>query len=80
MKRNNGGMPSKRDPNRYPKGLNRKKVAELIDCYENQSDEEAIAEAEAAYRSNKITMMGVPVELVPDVEKLIARRSRKKSA
>lgn len=64
-----------RDPNRYPKGLNRKKVRKLIDYYENQTDEEAIAEAEAAYREPKTTMMQIPNELVPQVQKLISKRA-----
>jgi len=53
---------SKKDPDRYPKGLNRKKVQELIDYYEKQSDEEAIAEMEAAPDAN-FTVMAVPLEL-----------------
>src|SRR4051812_17513206 len=64
----------KKDPNRYPKGWNRKKVKALIAHYENQSDEEAIAEDEAAYRSTHETMMAVPTDLVPTVRKLIERR------
>jgi hypothetical protein len=46
----------------------------MAEYYDNQSDEEAIAEAEAAYRDVKLTMMPVPVELVPEVHKLIERR------
>jgi hypothetical protein len=65
---------SRRDPNRYPKGWNRKRVQKLVAHYENQTDEQAIAEDEAAYHSNKITMMAVPIELVPAVERLIARK------
>jgi hypothetical protein len=34
---------------------------------ENQTDQEAIAEDEAAYHSATVTMMAVPVELVPAV-------------
>jgi hypothetical protein len=64
-----------RDPNRYPKGLNRKKVQELINYYENQTDDEAIAEAEAAYKNPSFTMMQVPNELVPRVQKLISKRA-----
>jgi hypothetical protein len=65
----------KNDPNRYPRGLNRRKVQAIIAHYENQTDDEAIAEDDAAYHSNKITMMGVPVRLVGKVQKLIAKRS-----
>ncbi|HZL37988.1 MAG TPA: hypothetical protein VFC78_21915 [Tepidisphaeraceae bacterium] len=40
----------KKDPNRYPKGWNREKVLEVLRHYENQSEEEAIAGAEAGSR------------------------------
>lgn len=66
-------LPRRKDPNRYPKGWDRKRVEEVIRYYENQSDEDAIAEAEEAYRSNQVTMMAVPNELVPKVQKLIAK-------
>jgi hypothetical protein len=65
-----------KDPNRYPKGWNRRKVEAVIRHYENQTDDDAIAEAEAAYKSNRITMMAVPIELVPKVQKLISRQKR----
>jgi hypothetical protein len=64
--------PSK-DPNRYPKGLDRKRVQALIDHYDNQSDAEAIAEAEAAYRRRTSSWVEVPVKLLPAVRQLIAR-------
>jgi hypothetical protein len=64
-----------KDPSPYPKGWNRKRVQAVIDYYDHQSDEEAIAEAEAAYNNITIAMMPVPVELVPKVQKLIARRA-----
>jgi hypothetical protein len=65
----------KRDPNRYPRGLNRKKVEALIDHYDNQSDDEAIAEAEAAYRKRGSAFIQVPIRLLPKVRQLIARRA-----
>jgi len=65
----------KRDPNRYPKGLNRKRVQALINYYENQTDDEAISEAEAAYKNPAFTMMAIPVELVPKVQRLISKRA-----
>jgi hypothetical protein len=64
-----------KDPNRYPRGLNREKVQAIIAHYENQTEDEAVAEDEAAYHNKSVTMMGVPVELVPTVQKLIAKRS-----
>ena len=65
----------RKDKNKYPKGWNLRKVKELIAHYENQSDEEAAAEDDAAYESTRLTMMAVPVELVPQVQKLIAKRA-----
>jgi hypothetical protein len=64
---------AKKDPNRYPKGWNRRKVQAIIDHYDHQTDDEAISEAEAPYHSNRVTMIGVPVDLVPKIQKLIAR-------
>lgn len=61
----------KRDPNKYPRGWNRKSIQELADYYDNQTDDEAIAEAEAAYNDPKQTVMFVPWELVPKVHKLL---------
>jgi hypothetical protein len=61
--------------NRFPKGWSETKVKELIRHYENQSEDEAVAEDEAAYQSTRTTMMAVPVELVPQVQKLIAKRA-----
>ena len=72
-KQNGRSNPAKRDPNRYPKGLNRQKVQAIIDHYENQTEDQASAEDEAAYHSNSVTMMGVPIKLVPKVQKMIAR-------
>jgi hypothetical protein len=56
---------SKRDPNRYPKGLTRRRVQGIIAHYESQTEDQVVAEDEAAYYSNRVTMMGVPVDLVP---------------
>jgi hypothetical protein len=75
MKRANQDLNRRRDPNRYPKGLDRGKVRRLTSYYENQTDDEAIAEAEAAYRDSKTTMMQIPNKLVPKVRKLIAKRA-----
>ena len=68
--------PSRRaDPNVYPKGWDRQRVESVIDYYDKQTDDEAIVEAEAAYDSKTTTMMQVPNELVPKVQKLIAKRA-----
>ncbi|MFI5378497.1 MAG: hypothetical protein ACHRHE_04310 [Tepidisphaerales bacterium] len=58
---------------KYPKGWNAKQIKALADHYENQSEDQAVAEDEAAYESTRLTMMAVPVELVPKVQKLITK-------
>jgi hypothetical protein len=47
----------------------------VIAHYENQTDEQAIAEDEAAYSIPAFTMMQVPKALVPQVQKLISKRA-----
>jgi len=47
--------------------------ASCID-YQTQSDEEAVAEDEVAYEATTRTAMEVPVELVPAVWEMIAKR------
>jgi hypothetical protein len=58
---------------RFPPGWDEERVRRVLEHYESQSDEEAVAEDEAAYESTTETMMAVPVELVPRVRELIAR-------
>ena len=61
-----------KDPNKYPRGWNRKKVQELMNYYENQSEDEAVAEAKAAFNDTRETVMLVPCELVSQVQTLLA--------
>jgi hypothetical protein len=62
-------------PARYlPKGWDMKRVREVAAYYDNQSDDDAIAEAEAAYNNAAISMMAIPIKLVPAVQQLIRRR------
>jgi len=60
---------------KYPKGWNEKSIRELAEHYEKQSEDEAAAEDESAWRSTRTTMMAVPVELVAKVQKMIAERA-----
>jgi hypothetical protein len=66
---------SPKDPNRYPKGWDRKRVEAVITHYDTQSEAQAVAEDEGAHESSSVTMMAIPVELVPAVNKLIAKRA-----
>jgi len=59
---------------RYPPGWNAERVRRVLEHYEGQSDEEAVAEDEAAYEATTHTAMAVPVELVPLVRELISKQ------
>ena len=59
---------------RYPKGWDEGRVKRLIEHYESQADDEAVAEDEASWESTTSTTMEVPIELVPAVRELIAKR------
>ena len=58
----------------YPTGWDEARVKRVLDHYESQSDDEAVAEDEAAYESTTHTAMEVPVDLVPAVRELLAKR------
>jgi hypothetical protein len=60
---------------RYPEGWDEARVRRVLEHYEGQSDEEAVAEDDAAAEDTTHTLMEVPVELVPLVRELIAKRS-----
>lgn len=59
---------------RFPKGWDEERVRRVLEHYEAQSDAEAVAEDEAAYESTTHTAMEIPVELVPQVRELLAKR------
>jgi hypothetical protein len=60
---------------KFPVGWDEARVRRVLEHYEAQSDAEAVAEDEAAYEATTHTMMEVPVELVPAVRELIAKRA-----
>ena len=60
------------DPNKYPPGCDLERVQRLIQHYDSQSDEEAIAEDEAAFDDPSHTVMTIPNELVPAVRAILA--------
>ena len=60
--------------NRFPPGWNAARVQRVLAHYDEQSDTEAVAEDEAAYRSRTTIAMKIPVKLVPAVRALLAKR------
>ena len=61
--------------NNYPPGWDESRVERVLDHYECQSEEEAVAEDEAAYEDPNQTFMEIPNELVPEVRELLAKKS-----
>lgn len=59
---------------KYPPGWDEERVRRVLEHYETQSEEEAVAEDEAAYEATTHTAMEVPVSLVPVVRELIAKQ------
>jgi hypothetical protein len=59
---------------RFPPGWDAERVKRVLAHYESQTDEEAVAEDEAAWERTTHTKMNVPVELVPTIRELIAKR------
>lgn len=59
----------------FPPGWDEQRVRNVIDHYERQSQDEALAEDEAAYEDTSCTLMEVPKELVSKVRELIAKKA-----
>jgi len=59
---------------RFPKGWDEERVKRVLNHYENQAEDEAVAEDEAAWEDASQTFIEVPNELVPTVRKLLAKK------
>lgn len=59
--------------NKFPPGWDEERVKRVLVHYESQTEEEAVAEDEAAFEAADQTIMEVPTELVPKVRELIAK-------
>lgn len=59
--------------NIFPLGWNEERVRKVIAHYEQQTEDEAVAEDEAAFESQLYTLIEIPNELVPAVRELIAK-------
>jgi hypothetical protein len=65
---------------KYPPGWDEDRVRRVMIHYEQQSEEEAVAEDEAAFENQGLAIVEVPKELVPTVRELIAKWEKKKKA
>ena len=62
-----------RKKNRFPAGWDETRVQAVLQHYEQQTDDEAVAEDEAAFRARGQTVMVVPQRLVPAITRVITR-------
>jgi hypothetical protein len=56
----------------FPKGWNEDRVKKVLAHYEDQTEEEAVAEDEAAWEDRSATFIEVPTKLLPRIRKLLA--------
>lgn len=59
--------------NTFPPGWDEERVQRLIQRYESQTEEEALAEDEAAFEDTTQTVMEIPNALVPAVRALLSK-------
>lgn len=58
---------------KFPAGWNEERVRQVLAHYEEQTEEEAVAEDEAVFEDQTQTVIEVPNELVPAIRELIAK-------
>ena len=63
----------------FPSGWDEGRVKRVLSHYESQSEEEAVAEDEAAWEDSSQTFMEIPNDLIPAVREMLAKRSSKLS-
>jgi hypothetical protein len=59
--------------NIFPPGWDEQRVRKVIDYYEQQTEEELVAEIESALEDQDYVLIEVPIELEPVVRELIAK-------
>jgi len=66
--------------NKFPAGWDEQRVRRVLKHYQEQTEEEAVAEDEAAFEDSTQAIMEVPKELVPTIRELIAKHKRSRTA
>jgi hypothetical protein len=66
--------------NRFPPGWDEQRVKRVLAHYEELTEDEAVAEDEAAFVDSSQTTMEVPKELVSVVRELIAKYQAREKA
>lgn len=65
---------------KFPPGWDEQRVRRVLKYYEQQTEEEAVAEDEAAFEDSTQTVMEVPKELVSTIRELIAKHQGSRRA
>ncbi len=65
---------SRKKKQQYPAGWDEGRVRRLAEHYDNQTEDEQVAEHEAAMQAEDQTIMVVPTELVPEIVKFINKK------
>jgi len=63
-------------PTKFPPGWDEERVERTLAHYDTQSEDETLAEDEAAIERPGHTVMQIPSELVPAVRELIAKHGK----
>ena len=69
-------MKKRKDPNRYPPGLNAKKVAQIIAYYDARQDKDLLDDPDHELMPEPTALVEVPLELVPQVQKLLDKHRK----
>ncbi|MGH2754489.1 MAG: hypothetical protein ACRDLB_08640 [Actinomycetota bacterium] len=59
--------------NRFPPGWDEERVGRVLDHYEEQTDEQGVAEDEDSYDTVTRTVLEVPKDLLPVIRQLISK-------
>jgi len=59
----------------FPEGWDAERVQRVLNHYENQTEDEAVAEDKAAWEDKTQTFVQVPNDILPAVEELIAKKT-----
>jgi hypothetical protein len=62
--------------NKFPPGWDEARVRRVLEHYDSLTDEEALADDEAAFDTASDTTMTVPADPVPAVRELISKHRR----
>jgi len=63
---------------RLPPGWDEERVRAVLAHYEDQTEEEAVAEDESSFEDKNVSVMKIPRKLVPAVREMIAKYEAEK--